>query len=426
MPTLAEHGSSVIFGVPFSRNTVLGIEGAPDAVAIEHGTLAPVEVKSHRRPTTDDQIELCFYWDLLTPWRTASEPVGSPDGSNRPKVFTVTAPPHGYLVLPTVDGGWRMEHVWLSEKRFEEMRRLVKEVRHARNEPPPQRICDCPVCSRLFRNQIQERAHARGDLTLIWGIGRHRALVLETAGIPTVAELRMANPEDILAMFRAAGPDRPGLREVEGWIHHAVALIRNETVVFESNPFPHSNFIALDLEYDSDPASPAVYLAGVMVVNRSDRKPSSFWADPGEEAGLLQKLAGLLAAHPEFPVVTWDGESADGIELKKACDRADVGSFGEEFQSRHVDLYRSLRDSVRFPISDLKLKSLAEYLGIATDKRVLGGIDTVALWRRYRQAPGSDKAIALRRDLIRYNAQDVSILASLAKRVHEMTARSTI
>lgn len=422
MPNLAEHGSSIIFGVPIIRNTDVGIQGAPDAVAVEHGALAPVEVKSHRRATAGDQIELCFYWELLAPWRVRPEPVDSPDSPDRPKVYTVTAPPHGYLVLPTVDGGWRMEHVWLSEKRFEEMRRLVAEVRQAREEPPPQRICDCPVCSRLFRSQIEERAHARGDLTLIWGIGRHRALVLEAAGISNLAELQIASPEDILAAFRAAGRGVPAAREVEGWIHHAIALTRNEVVVFERNPFPHSNYIALDLEYDSDPASPAVYLGGVLVVTGSGTEPSSFWADPGEETELLSELARLLALHPELPVVTWNGEAADGIELRKACDRADMTSFWEEFQSRHVDLYRLLRESVRFPISGLKLKTLAEYLGVATDKRVLGGMDTVALWRRYCQAPDSDEAAELRRDLIRYNARDVSILASLAGHIQDLTA----
>ena len=314
-----------------------------------------------------------------------------------------------------------MEHIWLHEKRFEQMRLLVAGFRQARREPPPQRICACPVCSRLFRDRIEEHAYARGDLTLVSGIGRHRALVRETAGIPDVAALQTANPVDIVTRFRAAGGGVPSEREVEWWIHHAIALTSNETVVFGSNPFAHTDYIALDLEYDSDPVTRAVYLAGVMVVSEAGMEPCSFWADPGDEAALLTSLAELLVRHPKVPVVTWNGEAADGIELQKACSRSGMDGLWEEFRSRHVDLYRYLRESVRFPVHGLDLKSLAGYLGITPDKSVVDGMGTVALWRRYRNAPGSDEAMALRRDLVQYNAQDVTTLVSLADFLRDLT-----
>lgn len=84
------------------------------------------------------------------------------------------------------------------------MRQLVEDVRNARREPPAPRVCDCLVCSRIFMEQIETDARVRGDLTLIWGIKRKRALVLETVGIPTVEALQTADPDKIVTAFQAA------------------------------------------------------------------------------------------------------------------------------------------------------------------------------------------------------------------------------
>jgi len=420
VPNLAQHGTSVIYGAPLLHNDALGIYGRPDAIAAESGALAPVEVKSHRKRTAMDEIELCFYWELMAPWRTWDATLTVQSEMDGPRSLAVKSPPHGYLILPDPKGGFRRERIWLTDKRFEQMRRLVADVRESRKEPPSQRICACVVCTRVFRQQIETAAHTRGDLTLISGIGRTRATVLETAGIPSIEDLITAEAVQIVTVFRAAKVGIPSQDEVEGWIHHARALHRDEAVIYGDSLFDSKEYIALDLEYDSDPACRAIYLAGATTVTVDGQDYTSIWADYEGERALLERLAKVLEAHPELPIVTWNGKSADGVQLRKACAGMGMEGLWSTFQERHLDLYVNLKSSVRFPIAGFDLKSLANYLGLTPTSKVVDGLDTVRLWRQYCKAPGSKRAIAIRQDLTRYNQQDVEILVRLTDRVRHL------
>ena len=115
-----------------------------------------------------------------------------------------------------------------------------------------------------------------------------------------------------------------------------------------------SEYIALDLEYDSNPNTRAVYLAGVATVTAAGTTTHSLWADLGRERDLLDGLAAVLAEHPELPVMTWNGRSADGDQLRKACLAAGFPSMWEEFEARHIDLYQVLLRTVRFPTRGLE------------------------------------------------------------------------
>ncbi len=152
-PTIAHHGEKIMLGTPVVQNPDLGLLGAPDGVWAAGGVMAPVEVKSHRTKKRLDEIELCFYWELLAPWRT------------------LHINPVGLLVLPDGLGGFKVVAVELTDERFAQMRELVEGVRLARREPPRARICSCLVCSKIETRRVFEECRARGDLTLLSGLG---------------------------------------------------------------------------------------------------------------------------------------------------------------------------------------------------------------------------------------------------------------
>ena len=123
-------------------------------------------------------------------------------------------------------------------------------------------------------------------------------------------------------------------------------------------------------------------------------------------------------------MVTWNGKSADGVQLSKACIAADNGNLWTEFQERHLDLYQRLRESVRFPVSGFDQKTLARYLGVKSVGRIVDGLDTVAIWRRYCKSPRSAASAVMREDLTRYNLQDVTTLVGLAEKARQLNTRS--
>jgi predicted RecB family nuclease len=402
LPTLAKHGHAIVLGVPTVENPELGLFGKPDGVCTARGAMLPVEVKSHGSVRRLDEIELCFYWELLQPWRT------------------LTARPAGLLVVPNGDEGFRLIDVNLTDERFVEMHELVEAVRRVRRQPPKARVCRCVVCSKLQAQRVFEECRARGDLTLVSGIGRRYAPVLEAAGISDLSTLRKQLAPDVVDVLREAGYHVPQ-GDVLGWIHHAAALTDDKPVVFGVDPFGYTEFIALDLEYDTWEAGTPIWLAGAEVVRGGRRHPYSCWADPGEEPALLEGLARLLEAHPRLPVVTWSGHSADMPTLKKACSRWRRDDLYEEVSDRHVDLYLYVKSSVRFPVKGLGLKLVAAQLGLVADPSLSDGLDATSAWQHYCKNPRTEEAANLRQELMRYNSSDVTGLVDVAIRVRELT-----
>lgn len=402
IPLIDHNDETVLLGIPVVENQDLGLFGSPDGVWVGGGAMAPVEVKSHRNPTRLDEIELCFYWDLLSPWRESLDD------------------PAGLLILPGESKSYRLLNVELTDERFTEMRELVEAVRRARSDPPKSRICSCLVCSRIESQRVLEECRVRGDLTLLSGVGRKYARVLEESGIADFMTLRHAKSEDIVSFLQDAGY-WVSEDEATAWIHHAESFERAEPVFFGLKPFDHPEFIALDLEYDTWEEGNPLWLAGAEVVTDGRRETFSFWADPGEERPLLHNLSRLLADYPDLPVVTWNGRSADLPQLRKACKRWRLTELIVETERRHEDLYLYVKESIRFPIERLKLKPLGAQLGLVRDPQIPDGLEATVAWSRYKRLIGTASGNALRDSLVTYNAQDVTGLTETAIAVRDLT-----
>jgi len=110
--------------------------------------------KSHRDVRRTDELELAFYWLLLDPLRTRQ-----------------IDEPQGRLILRR-DGVPVDIDIEIIPERFDEVRRLVRDIRHARRHGVRPRVCGCVACRGPLREQIRRRTRDCRDLTLIWGIGR--------------------------------------------------------------------------------------------------------------------------------------------------------------------------------------------------------------------------------------------------------------
>ena len=97
-------------------------------------------------------------------------------------------------------------------------------------------------CTRKGREELAERTGISSKLILEWvnlsdlfrikGIGEEYSDLLEEAGVDTVAELSMRNPENLHAKLHEVNEEKklvrrpPSLNEVKSWIEQAKKLPR--------------------------------------------------------------------------------------------------------------------------------------------------------------------------------------------------------
>ncbi|MGH9164918.1 MAG: ribonuclease H-like domain-containing protein [Acidimicrobiales bacterium] len=393
LPALFASESLTLFldELPTLVNTGLALRGRPDGVRTEAGALIPIETKSHRDVLATDRLELAFYWLLLEPYRTRS------------------SQPRGVLILRRDDAPVEVE-VELLPRHFDEVRRIVDEVRRARRYGVQPRICSCSVCAGPMRDEVLRRAHHGRDLTLIWKIGPVLAGALEALGIASYGDLRGCDQAELLAALRA---DKRSVSAamVAGWCHHAESYARAEAVLFGSPaPLP-SSFIVLDLEY-----GPHTWLIGACIVDGERRRTIQLWADtPAEERQNLRQLARLVDEHPSLPLVTWNGLSADLPELRRTAKRLRLGKLVDSIVTQHVDLFAYAAGAVRLPVPGLSLSEVAAYFGVAKVSAVQGGFDAQMRYLAYAGSQPGPERDGLRDELLEYNRDDLVGLVAAAE-----------
>jgi predicted RecB family nuclease len=247
---------------------------------------------------------------------------------------------------------------------------------------------------------------------MIYGIGRVYASALEAAGLATWEDLLGCEPEAVSDLLRAAGYRSVTAREASFWRQHARSYQTAAPVVFGlSTRFPAGDsFIALDLEYGSH-----IWLAGACVVTGDTREYVALWADDAaaEEANLAL-LGELVRAHPDLPVLTWAGNSADIPRLRTAANKSLRAEAAlEELFRRHADVFVFARSHVRLPIPGLGLKEVAEYFGMPRIAGITDGLQAQLLYARYRQTGDT----ALRDRLTDYNRDDLDSLIAVIQRL---------
>jgi predicted RecB family nuclease len=398
----------MLFGTPNFDNPTLKLYGRPDGIDVAGGALLPLEVKSHKDIQPLDELELAFYWMLLEPHRTRTN-----------------VRPVGRLILRR-GGHPELVEVAIQPHRLQKVRRLVQQIRRARRQGVQPRICRCPVCSGPRRDEIHQAVSQTKDLTLILGIGRDYAPVLEDLGVATWEDLLHREVPTLAASFRARGYPTVTATEIWRWQQHARSYALGQPVTFNDLPtggavdFPvGGSFIALDFEYDSEHDEPgSLWLVGACVVDGDLQERLNLWADsPEDEERNLRALGEFVRDHPTLPVVTWAGDGAEVPQLRAAAERWGIGLDLDSLLERHIDLCAYARRHVRLPIPRLRLKDVAAYFGIPRLSSVAGGLAARSLHDRYRRTGD----LRLRDRLIDYNRDDLDALVGVSQQLARLT-----
>lgn len=262
--------------------------------------------------------------------------------------------------------------------------------------------------------KYHEAAVANKELTQTWGVGRAYAGCLEEIEIRTYNELLAADSSTIVKALRdkkfCVSP-----AEVDRWKHHALSYATSRPVVFGDILTLDDSFLALDLE--NDPGG-LIWLVGICLREPRGREYFALWADtPAEEKSNLTRLAEIAAANPLMPLVTWNGIGADMPQLRYACQRAGLGQALDMVESRHLDLFQHARKAVRFPIPQLALDQVARYFAIPKVGRIRDGFEALFLFQEYRSSRAADRRVAIKRDLLEYNHDDLEALVGVAERI---------
>jgi predicted RecB family nuclease len=391
-----------LYGIPKVKNQSLRVMGTPDGVETARGALYPIEVKSHRKPVPLDRVELAFYWVLLAPHRSAW-----PD-------------PEGILVLPGDEAGTTTTvRVALTTADFDQVHALVAAVRTARAEGVEPQMCRCQVCS--ARPEVQARAGARRDLTMIFGINSAYSAALRALGCRDHGDLLAVDPVATVAGFK----ERKlciSVGMVERWKLHARAYAEGRPVLLEhQTPLPElGRYIALDLEWD---LGGRIWLAGAgLVVGHEVTEYHQWWSADGGQLNTMVGLTELLKANPNIPVVTWNGKGADLPRLREHCTWLYTEALMEDIEGRHLDLYLWAQDCLRLPVPTLGLKELASALGFAKASTVASGMEALGLLFQYQATKSRKERRTLREQLEAYNRDDVASLAHVAAHIVALDA----
>jgi predicted RecB family nuclease len=396
-------GNIALFGIPLFENPRLKIYGQPDGIDPAHGMAIPIEIKAHKDVQLSDKLELAFYWLLL-------------EDQRKPRA----SEPRGVLFLRRAGEVVRVE-VPIAPHHFERVHELLDEIRQARADGVRPRVCGCNVCSRVVPKRVFREVTRNDDVTLLWGVSLRRARALERAGVSTRTQLRKTDARELAVRMRGRR-HWVSVDQVEKWQHHAHAYATRNAVFFGRAMPIGTQFIALDLEYHQGPNG-LVWLIGGCIVDGCERTPFSFWADtPRQERLALQKLTALLDKH-RAPLVTWNGCSADIPNLRHASHRAGVEHLPGVLE-RHIDLFRYVADSFRFPLPGLGLKELARYFGIPRVSTIIDGLDALTHYEEYRRTRRTHKKRQLRAKLEEYNREDVESLVVVVDKLRHLAASS--
>lgn len=388
----AEDETVYLSALPPLVNKKLAFRGLPDGVRTAAGALVPIETKSHRDVLPTDRLELAFYWLLLEPYRTRC------------------SKPRGVLILQR-DGAPVEVEVLLLPRHFDEVARIVDEVRHARRYGVEPRFCKCTACAGPKREEVLRHAHQTKDLTLLWGVGRVSADAMTALGITSYTDLLDCDQADLLTGLRASKRSVSAAM-VQGWCRHAESYSRAEAVLFGSPPPVPSSFIALDLEYVSGENT---WLIGACIVDGDERRILQFWADtPAEERRNLRDVARLVEEHPSLPVLTWNGVGADVPQLRRTGTGVKLTRLVDSIVADHVDLYLYAAAAVRLPIPRLSLTEVAAYFGVKKVSALADGFAAQLRYLAYCQAVGSTRG-GVRAELLEYNRDDLVGLVAVAE-----------
>jgi predicted RecB family nuclease len=391
------HKDLVLHTPMLFRNHELGIQGIPDLINAGKGRLYPVEIKTHRKITEADELELAFYWRLLEPYRK-----GNPKAK-------------GYLIL----GAGEMVEINLSKDHLFEICWLADEVRDVKNNgAEPTLSPECKLCTLI--EDCKREVSQRGGLSLIHGIAYIREQQLKSMGITNITDLMKVDSAELHERWYATFGNTPGISEINRMQLHALSLVDRKPVFFgelESFRCLDRPLIIVDLEYD--PGS-YIWLVGLYIMDKQHKKIEQYFAErftPVEEKRIIEELLAILKFNPKHVVITY-GASADMPQLEKAWRRHGFPANGwSDLQKRHVDLYAFMLRNFRFPLSSYSLKDVEGLVGFQRNKERIDGLIALGMYNQYLREKKEPQKSAIKQELLEYNKEDLEGTAFVARQL---------
>jgi uncharacterized protein len=259
-------------------------------------------------------------------------------------------------------------------------------------------------------------------------VGGKRRELLVQAGVHSLSDLAGADPDQLARALEIHGdqhrdsvPQLVAQARVQA-LGQAERLLEGDGLP-ELRPAP--GVLIYDIESDPDAADN--FLHGFLILPRpatgtwpaapsadasfpARYRPLLALAEHGEER-LWQRLAALLARHPDWPVLHY-GET-EKIQLLRLAERQGVSEAERAaLQRRLVDVHLRLRRHWLLPVNSYGLKAVASWLGFRWSQTGVDGARCLLWWRLWRQWGGTRRpgAPPQRRQelgrIFRYNHDD--------------------
>jgi len=279
--------------------------------------------------------------------------------------------------------------------------RLAEELTAEKPPPLTNDRRKCTLCS--WRGACGRAAAAEGHLSEVSGIGAKRRELLVELGLPRLADLAAADPEQLADALEVHGEQH---REVAAQLV-AQALVQQGGMPRRLDPNPALPELAtapgvLLYDIESDPDARDDFLHGFLRVERGPDGWSEAPAAPyqpllalyehGEER-LWLRLRRLLARYPDWPVIHY-GET-ESLALVRLAQRQGAGEQEiEQLRARCLDLHQRVRRHWLLPVNSYGLKAVAGWLGFHWRQKGVDGARCLLWWRQWRwgtatQARGS-------------------------------------
>jgi len=280
--------------------------------------------------------------------------------------------------------------------------RLQADLR--RSQPPPltNDRKKCTLCG--WRPLCDQEAAREGHLSEVSGVGSKRRELLVQAGVHSLADLAGADPDQLAQALQIHGDQHRDI--VPQLVAQARVQARGQPErLLEGDGLPELREAPGLLIYDieSDPDAADNFLHGFLILPRPAH--GAWPAAPGEasfparyrpllslaehgEVRLWQRLAALLARHPDWPVLHY-GET-EKIQLLRLAERQGVGEMERAaLQRRLVDVHLRVRSHWLLPVNSYGLKAVASWLGFRWSQPGVDGARCLLWWRLWRQWQGA-------------------------------------
>jgi predicted RecB family nuclease len=326
------------------------------------------------------------------------------------------------LILRSLSGDVHRVELDIDDYHIAEVRSLVKEVRTVRRVGVDPEICSCEVC--VTRPEVMQFVRDRKGTSLLYGIAGKRSKALRRLGITSLDDVIACDAETVLEDLKIL-KHFVSSRMVQQWKLHAASYRDGAPVRVGDDVLDFTSFIAIDFEYD--PSNPGnLYLIGAALVRGSDVVVEQWWGDGFRETEAnLGAFAAFLHMHPDLPIVTWSGETAEIPEITKAVELYMMGDVLAALYERHYDMFRFSERNVRFPIRTLDLKSVGGHRGVLRRTEISGGMAALGLWWQYQKAKAPERK-RIKEALLDYNKDDLEALIEISRRIVELCGAAAI